>query len=221
VPVLRWKAVTVAGDPSLPVFDNATRDVVQSLAATGTLAGVTRLSAAARSADESPATLGRVIGAIEGMSPAEGEGCFVFLTSHGAARRGLLLARDDEALTPTALDRALARGCGTAPTVAIVSGCFTGSFTRPPMARPNRIVLSAARADRPSFGCGAGFTYTIFDECLLAALDGRSTWEAAYRTVRDCVERKEREQGFAASEPQAYFGPALAGIGLPGRDGQR
>jgi hypothetical protein len=201
------------------VFDNAGRQVAERLAPGASIAA--RLSAAATRADELPATLAETVAAIEAMRPEPGQGCLVFLTSHGDARRGLLLARRNEALTPAVLDAALEHGCGAAPTVAIVSGCFTGRFARPPMARANRVVLTAARADRPSFGCGAGYTYTVYDECLLAALGESPTWEAVHTLIRGCVARKEREQGFAASEPQAFFGASVAGLPLPGRTAQR
>ncbi len=68
------------------------------------------------------------------------------------------------------LDTALHAGCGAAPTVAIVSACYTGDFARPPLAQPNRILLTAAAADRPSFGCGAGRELTYYDQCLLGSL---------------------------------------------------
>ena len=74
------------------------------------------------------------------------------------------------------------------------------------MARTNRVVLTAARADRSSFGCGAGRTYTVYDQCLLAALDADLSWRAVYASVRGCVARQEKLDGETPSLPQAWFG---------------
>ena len=149
------------------------------------------------------------------MKPAVGEGCFVFATSHGAPVRGLALSWSGEMLSPGALDRALMAGCGSAPTVVVISGCFSGNFTALPMARPNRTILAAARPDRASFGCGAGRTYTVYDRCLLDALDKGGDWQRAYGSIRRCVANEEREGQFQPSEPQAYFGPPVTGLPAP------
>jgi hypothetical protein len=128
-----------------------------------------------------------------------------------------VLAPSENFLTPAALDRALTEGCGDAPTVVIVSGCFSGGFTQPPMARDNRIVLTAAREDRPSFGCGAGSQYTFYDRCLLRAMDRSDNWLAAYDNIRTCVSAKEKAMRFQPSEPRAWFGEMVSKLPLPGR----
>ncbi len=211
-----WKAVLVAGDDSLPVFDDAVAGVAARLQERDGVApeDIQRLSAApaivARGGAR-PASLDNVLDAVASMRPAAGQGCFVFATSHGARGYGLVLTADGrEALTPAALDRALARGCGDAPTVVVVSSCFSGIFDRPPMTRANRIVLTAARPDRASFGCGAGRAYTVYDRCLLSAMDASGRWRQAYGSIRRCVASAETEGGFMPSEPQAWFGPAVA-----------
>jgi len=215
-----YRAVIVAGDDSLPVFDNAADRVAiwlrrQRAVASGALQRLSTTPAVIGRNGVRSASLEHVLDAVESMKPDAGEGCFVFATSHGAPHRGLVLAEADEFLNPRALDRALASGCGNAPTVVIISGCFSGSFTRAPMARANRIVLAAARPDRPSFGCGAGRTYTVYDRCLLDALDQGGAWQQAFGSVQRCVSGEERRERFEPSEPQAYFGSAMANLRLP------
>jgi hypothetical protein len=141
----------------------------------------------------------------------------VFATSHGGKNEGLWLSASEEFLTPAALDHALLRGCGNAPTEVVVSSCFSGSFAQPPMTRPNRIVLTAARPDRTSFGCRAGRTYTVYDQCLLGALDAGGTWQQAFATVKACVAAEEARDDVTPSEPQAWFGAQVAGLALPVR----
>jgi hypothetical protein len=208
---LHYKAVLVAGDRSAPAFDHATEAMRARLIARHVApADIQRLSAAPVARDEvRSSTLGHVLSAIARMHPAPGQGCFVFMTSHGAYKGGLVLVPSRDYLTPAALDNALTAGCGNAPTVAIVSGCFSGTFTKPPMARANRIVLTAAREDRPSFGCGADFEYTVYDRCLLEAMDLGGTWPDAYARIQTCVTGQEHEMGFRASEPRAWFGAAV------------
>jgi len=215
--VEHWQAVLVAGDTAQPVFDNAVKAVALWLTEHGVAdADIHRLAASAGPRDPAiqPATLDRVLGRISALHSHPGEGCFVFITSHGAHGRGIYLARNDEMLTPAALARALAAGCGAVPTVVVVSGCYSGGFARGAMAAPNRIILTAARADRPSFGCAAERTYTVYDACLLGALPHAATWRSIFSETRECVEARERELDAQPSHPQASFGKAVGSLPL-------
>jgi hypothetical protein len=118
-----------------------------------------------------------VVQAIENLNPGPGQGCFTFITSHGSRGAGVALSPGG-VLSPDELDKALVRGCGNSPTVVIISACFSGGFAAPPMTRANRIIITAASADRPSFGCLAGATYTFFDSCLLDSLR-HASWPPA------------------------------------------
>ena len=115
-----FKAVLIAGDGSLAVFDNATAAILRRLARApgASQADTVRLSAAQRGA--APATLDRVLGAVAAMHPAPGQGCLVFATSHGVRHEGLYLSLRDEVLTPRALDHARGAGGGGAPTAGVV-----------------------------------------------------------------------------------------------------
>ena len=211
----RFKAVLVAGDDAQAVFDNGVARMADRLAAAGVQARRLAASDRAVAAGAAPATLSNVLAASGSMAPRRGEGCFVFITSHGLPRRGLVLARAKEVLGPAALDRALEQGCGSAPTVVVASGCYSGAFVAAPMARPNRIVLTAARPDRPSFGCGADFTYTYFDDCFFSSLEASPDWQSTFTATRGCVARREATLKERPSDPQAYFGTAVAGLPLP------
>jgi hypothetical protein len=217
---IRLKAVLVAGDDELPVFDNASRYLDDRLIAAGfPAADIHRLSAAAHSRDgvAEATSLASIADRIGGLKPSAGEGCLVFLSSHGDPRKGFVLARSREYLTPARLDRMLSSGCASAPTIVVVSACYSGGFAVSPMTRPNRIVLTAARSDRPSFGCGAGFTYNTFDQCFLGALDGAETWRDIAVRTKGCVATREAAMKQTPSQPQAYLGAAVLDMPAPWR----
>jgi hypothetical protein len=216
-PAIHWHAVLVAGDTAQPVFDNAVKAFALRLVEHGVpSADVHRLAASADGRDGAtePATLKRVLDRIAGLHAHAGDGCFVFITSHGAEGRGIYLSRDDEMLRPAALAQALNAGCGQVPTVVVVSGCYSGSFARGAMVGPSRIVLTAARADRASFGCAVERTYTDYDSCLLAALPHAPTWQGIFGETKDCVRSREHDLGETPSHPQASFGKEVRNLPL-------
>jgi hypothetical protein len=208
-----WQAVLAAGDNAEPVFDDATRALARRLAASGVPpANIHRLSASRAEMRHGvePATAENLLRQIADLPARPGDHCLVFMTSHGEPGAGLWLARSQRALHPEELAQALSRGCAAVPTVVIVSGCYTGGFAAGPMAEPNRIILTAARRDRPSFGCQVERTYTVFDQCLIGALPQSANWQAVFSRTSRCVSRQEHARGELPSEPQAYFGSAVA-----------
>jgi hypothetical protein len=215
LPAGDWEVVLAAGDDAEPVFDNATRTFDQRLVAAGVpAANIHRLSASAAelSSGVELASAKVLLQRIAELPARPGDRCLVFLTSHGERGAGVWLARSNLALSPDELADALSRGCGPAPTVVIVSACYSGGFAAGRMAKPNRIILTAARSDRPSFGCQVHRRYNFFDECLLGALPKSTTWRMAFDKSAQCVRQMERALGERPSEPQAYFGTAVADL---------
>ncbi|HEY1794577.1 MAG TPA: C13 family peptidase [Stellaceae bacterium] len=209
-----WQVVLAAGDDEQPVFDNAVRAMAQFLARHGVPAADIHRLSAAPVRGTAPSTRAEITRRIATLPVGPGDRCLVFITSHGEHGGGVYLAADDDDLGPAALARALNGNCAAVPTVVIVSACYSGSFAAAPMTAPNRVILTAARADRPSFGCQADRVYTVYDECLLAALPRVRDWEAAYRATTVCVTRHEQAWRVAPSYPQAWFGAATRLIPL-------
>jgi hypothetical protein len=208
----RWQAVLVAGDNAQPVFDDAVDALAHWLRSQGLPgADIHRLSASRAPADPNvePASAERVLQRIASLREQPSAGCLVFVTSHGQRGEGIWLAYSGEYLRPASLARALSIGCPAVPTVVILSSCYSGAFAVGAMRAENRIILTAARADRPSFGCQANRTYTVFDECLLAALPRAPTWRALYAASLGCVRTRERQYQMLPSQPQASFGAAV------------
>ena len=156
---------------------------------------------------------------LELQASAPGQACLAYLVStpDGA---GLKLA-DSKNLTPELLDRALIGGCGTSPTVLVVSACDAGGFAAGPMARPNRMILTASAAGATGFGCGPNVGFTTFDECFLGALNGAATWSLVFDRTRTCVVRRERLVNQPTVAPQSFIGSAVATLGTPWADAAR
>ncbi len=208
-----WKAVLIAGDNAEPAFGNAVDAMAKKLANFG----VPRddiLELKATGSGPEAATKLNIAHAFEDLHPGPSQGCFVFVTSHGAPGRGLVLARSRGYLTPSDLGGLLDRACGARPTVVIASGCYSGSFAEgAALPAPNRIILTAARDDRPSFGCSADRKYTVFDQCVLDSLDRGVSWQKVMDRTQSCVAKDERAMHVERpSHPQLYMDPGNAGL---------
>ncbi|HVJ33710.1 MAG TPA: C13 family peptidase [Terriglobia bacterium] len=209
----RWSVFLVAGDNAAPVFDNAIARFDSLLR--GPAFAPVHLFSADEAAGSELATSDNLSAALAQLPTGRDDGCLVFITSHGG-RDGVAMKADfdhDQRLTPARLGTLLDDSCGSRSTVAIVSACFSGIFLD--LAAPNRIILTAARADRTSFGCGAEFTYTYYDSCLLDQWPHAPNFQLLYDAVVGCVREKERKLGITPSEPQAAFGAQVANLPLP------
>lgn len=216
---VQWQALLAAGDDSIAVFDNAVDEMTNILSARG-VSRIDRFTSdpTMASEDRMIATTDSLAVALTAVPPGPPKACFVFLTSHGT-RQGLRLTDDldhGRSLDPSALGRMLDEGCGKVPTVAIVSGCYSGIFIGAVTEAPNRIILTAARSDRTSFGCSAEEQLTYFDDCLFQAWPKSKTFAALFRATASCVRVKENRLGMTPhSEPQAWFGDEVANLALP------
>lgn len=210
-----WAAVVVAGDDHShdggrsEVFDNARRDVSAELLSAGFQAqNLREFSVQPRRYRPRPdkTDIDGVYDVLASLSTQAPDGCLVYFTSHGGPD-GVLVA--DELLAPLTLGAMLDQACGQRPTIVVLSACFSGVFL-PAIAAPNRMVLTAARADRSSFGCGASDRYPYFDDCFLRVFPATHDFAALGPAVQACVARRETETRMSPpSEPQLSIGAAL------------
>lgn len=211
-----WAAVVVAGDwkgtkgGATEAFDNARRDVAAALETAGfDRANLRQFSVRPeRYRDTRPAkSEPRVVyEALKDLTSRTSGGCLVYFTSHGAPQ-GVLVG--ETVMPPPILDRMLDETCGARPTVVVVSACFSGVFV-PALAGPNRMVLTAARPDRSSFGCGEADAYPYFDACLLDEIGGSTDFPALARRTAACVRTREiAEKVSPPSEPQLFVSPEM------------
>ncbi len=105
---------------------------------------------------------------------------FVVLSSHGSPDGLAIVAgRREDTLTPIDL-REILDASGAKYRVVIISACYSGVFV-PALADPRTLVLTAAAADRPSFGCEDGATWTYFGDAFFnQALRSAPTMESAF-----------------------------------------
>jgi hypothetical protein len=132
---------------------------------------------------------------------------FLFFASHGREDRFSLDFPEAGTSDLTAQDfRQMLDESGIGPAVIVVSACFSGSFIDD-IAAPERLVITAARGDRTSFGCRDGAEWTefgesFFDKALRAEADPRR----AFPVAAEDVARKEAADGLTPSLPQISEG---------------
>src|SRR3954453_13263876 len=102
--------------------------------------------------------------AAKGMD-AENDVLFLILTTHGS-RAGLAVKAGPltQMLTPPNLADMLVR-TGVRHKAVVISACYSGVFI-PPLAGPDALIITAADADHPSFGCQDGAKWTYFGEAF-------------------------------------------------------
>lgn len=135
----------------------------------------------------------------------------LFLTSHGFEDHRLHVALDPLPLNPVTPDdlSAMLEAAGIRWRILIVSACYSGGFL-PALQDPQALVITAARADRTSFGCGVDSDFTYFGRALLIeALAETRDWEHAFALARQRVAAREAAEDLPASEPQIAMGEAL------------
>ena len=136
---------------------------------------------------------------------------FLFMTSHGTPEGLFELSHQPlqlEGVTPEWLRQALDKA-GIKWRVIVLSSCYSGVFM-PALSTPESLVITAAAADKTSFGCtdDADFTYfgrAFFDESLRQD----NSLLAAFESARQSISVREKEEGFQPSEPQIQLGDKM------------
>ena len=214
-----WHAIMVSGDDSIRNFDNSRDALGELFAAKGLAAENQHHLNSQFSLETKPpadqATLQALALSFTQLNiRPEQDACLFYVSSHGKQGDGVYMKRvHDGQLTPAQLNTALNWTCGTAPTVVMVSACYSGQFIQP-LRADNRIILTAASAQRPSFGCSEAQEYTFWDGCVIDNFERSNTWENLYANVKQCIAQKEQQLGYPASQPQAYFGKNMRGLKL-------
>lgn len=145
----------------------------------------------------------------------------LYLSSHGLEDSSFYLHTgpdQEDYLAPEDLAQLLDEaGIGNA--VIVVSACYSGGFV-PVLKAPNRMIITAARHDRPSFGCGNSDSATWFGRAfLLEALNQTADFAAAFQQAKATVRVREREEKERPSLPQIFIGKQIGEVLARWRNG--
>jgi hypothetical protein len=136
----------------------------------------------------------------------------LYVSSHGSEQHELAVDFRPLRLDPITPDklRAALDDSGIRWKVVVVSACYSGGFIDA-LKDERTLVVTAARADRASFGCGYASDATYLAKALFGeALAKTYSIEAAFEAARSQIEEWEREKGYTPpSEPQIFVGSQI------------
>lgn len=202
-------SLTFAGDGAQSVFLREVDYVSQLLAERfGAHAQITLANHRDHLADRPMATRENLARAIEALAQRSGPEDLVFLyfTSHGSADHRLALTQPRLALNDLpARDLAqLLAPLAERDLIVVISACYSGGFIEP-MKSPRALIMTAARADRVSFGCSEQSDFTYFGRALFAeALQETRDIVAAFTLAQAKVAEREQADDYPPSEPQIW-----------------
>ncbi len=134
----------------------------------------------------------------------------LFVTSHGSNQlisvdfRGFRL----NDLTPARLTKAFDVS-GIKNRVLVLSACHSGSFVDA-MRNDDTLILTAAHADKTSFGCSNEREWTYFGDAYFNhAMREERSFITAFERARALIEKWEKEQGLTPSDPQISVGTSI------------
>ncbi|MBB4128950.1 hypothetical protein GGR77_004282 [Xanthomonas translucens] len=215
--------VGFAGDASEDVFRNETLYLRQLFAQRFGAAGrivtlinhADNLGAHAYAPQASYDNLADTLQRIGKLMDKREDALLLFLTSHGTEQHELYVQfgpgedADYDTITPTEL-RGLLDDAGIRNRVIVLSACYSGGFV-PALKSPDTLIITAARRDRPSFGCGNTASATYFGRAwLINALARTTDFVESYRLAAAEITARERAEGEAPSYPQLYVGARIA-----------
>jgi hypothetical protein len=135
----------------------------------------------------------------------------LYLTTHGTEDHELLLRRDgaeDDLLDAGEIRQALDEA-GIRHRVVAISACYSGGLIRG-LEDPDTLLLTAARHDRTSFGCGNDSVATFFGRAwLVDGLNGSTDFEAAFNQARLSIAGREQAEALRPSRPQKARGARI------------
>jgi hypothetical protein len=136
---------------------------------------------------------------------------FLSISSHGAQDPAIVVSNSQLPLNDLT-DEDLAEALSDSAIkwrVIIISACYAGGFIDS-LKNPQTIVITAAAADRTSFGCSNDRDLTYFGEAFYRdALPEARSLRDAFEKAKSAIALRERREHVDPSKPQAYFGTEL------------
>lgn len=208
-PAIELYSLTLAGDGSQGVFlreaDYANKLLRERFAAHGQISLINHRE---HLTDRPLATRENLRRAIQTLSERSGKEdlVFIYLTSHGSHDHQLSLKQPRLQLGDLSKHELaeLLRPLQDRNKVVVIAACYAGGFI-PPLQDQKTLVMTAARADRVSFGCSDEADFTYFGRALLSeALNETDDLQRAFELAKNKVAERETHGDFQASEPQLW-----------------
>lgn len=137
---------------------------------------------------------------------------FLSISSHGSDDPAIAVSNSQLPLQDLLTDEDLVDALhesGIKWRVIIISACYAGGFIEP-LSDPRTIVITAAAADRSSFGCSNDRDLTYFGEAFYRdALPSARSLRDAFEMAKAAIAARERREHVTPSNPQAYFGAEM------------
>ena len=213
-PAIELYSLTLAGDGTQSVFlreaDYVSRLLAERFAARGQIVLANHRDHLADRLLATRENLKRAVRALAERSGPE-DLVFIYLTSHGSASHALNLDLPRLQLLdlPAAELAELLRPLAGRHKVVVISACYSGGFIAP-LKDDKTLLMTAARADRVSFGCAEENDFTYFGRALFGeALQHSDELDEAFERARASIAARERADGFEPSEPQLWAPPAV------------
>jgi hypothetical protein len=133
---------------------------------------------------------------------------FLALSSHGSDEPLLSVANGILPLQQVTGDNLAAalHDSGIKWRIIVISACHAGAFIAP-LKDPYTVLITAAAADKTSFGCADDRDLTYFGEAFYRdALPKAKNLQEAFALTRSAIAKREQAEGVTPSDPQAYFG---------------
>ena len=207
--------VALDGDP---VFSREAREAGRVLAARFDAAGHTIVlandeGASKADAPGSPQNLSLALARAAELMDRNEDVLVLYSTSHGEPDTGLVykdLQRGGGIISPARLAGML-NSLGLRNRLLILQACFSGQFV-PALKGPGTIVVTAAAADRSSFGCQAGNDWTFFGDALVNhAFRQPLPLDIQLQRASALIAAAEGRERLTPSNPQVNTGSDTAG----------
>ena len=160
------------------------------------------------------ATTTNLAAALEGVADKmdiEEDVLFLYLTSHGSKEHQLSIEMDDMPLNdmnPVQL-KTIINASGIKWKVILVSACYSGGFIEQ-LQDDYSLIITSARADRTSFGCGNDDELTYFGRAFFKESLKRDVgFIPAFKAAKESVTKRELEDEFKPSMPQISQGKKI------------
>ena len=91
----------------------------------------------------------------------------------------------------------------------MVNACYSGGFI-PDLHGPGTLILTAARSDRSSFGCGSDSDATYFGKAwLIDAMNRTDDFVDAFQYAKTDIDSWEKRDKLTPSDPQINIGEGI------------